>query len=204
MSKPIRMEPIQIRKNCWQLNVPPSVSPSGKRQRLRFTTKKKAELEREVILGRARRWGAEGRKIPANLAADAAQAAALLKEYHITLTQLARLYIQRRIEEERSITLRELWERYAEHIEEAARKGRPLSEKHKADVLNYGKHLVSRLGDKLIIVISRADIRDAIEAKYKTPSTFNACLRCTSASFTFAIERDFIQSSPYSGLKKKD
>jgi integrase len=185
------------KRKSWRLSVSPSLSPSGKRQRLFFETQKLADLEADRLKGMAGRWGTEGRKIPAALAEDAVKASAVLKKYDVSLLQVARFYESHKKLENRSKTFADAWE-----IFESTRANK--SDAHQSTLERIGNKLVAHVGSILVCNITADSIRSAIRQDFKTAHTFNLALRCVSPAFNMAVREGWTLENPCERIDKID
>lgn len=197
MAKQIRLEPVKISTGKWRLNVPAAVSPSGKRQRLFFESERLAKLEAHRLRDMAGRWGSEGRKIPATLAQDAAKAAEILKGEEVSLTMLARRYVEQKAKQEASVTFSELWQAFEESRE-------LKSDSHRRAITNIGNKLEVHIGDLLVCDITGPSLSAAIRAEFPTAHGFNLAVRTASPAFNMAIKRGWATANPCAAIDKVD
>jgi hypothetical protein len=98
MAKQARLEP---KKNNgpeaapWYVEVPQSLSETGRRQRLFFPTRQKAQAECERLKARKHNFGVSLQRLSANQIVEAAQAFELLKDYpQLSLKEAVRAHLE--------------------------------------------------------------------------------------------------------------
>tara|TARA_B110001469_G_scaffold68886_1_gene65556 strand:- start:287 stop:1474 length:1188 start_codon:yes stop_codon:yes gene_type:complete len=197
MAKPISLTPKKLSDGKWQLNVPESVSENNKRQRLKFDSKKAAEMEAERLKSMATKWGTEGTKISASLAEDAAKAASLLHGHEITLAALAQSYIDAETVKRQSKSFAEVWTFFEDSRE-------LKSADHKRTLSNLGKKLNQHIGKKLVSEIKHDQLRKALHKEYKSAHGFNLALRSVSPAFNVAIREGWMSVNPCKRIEKID
>jgi integrase len=185
----------------WRLSVPPTSSSTGKRQQLFFDTEGAATIEAQRIKGMANKWGSEGRKIRADLATDAAKAEELLSAagLDITLTTLAKDYIETQVRRSQSVTFREAWKEFRESRE-------MMSDEHCKALDLIGTKLVGEIGKVNLRDLDAGQVEAAIKKHFKSPHAFNRALRSVSPLFNMAVKRDpsWIDENPCKRIEKKD
>jgi integrase/recombinase XerD len=182
---------------AWRVTVPPSKSATGKKQRLKFSTKKAAELEIERIKSTATKWGTVGTKISAALAEDAAKAASILDGYDITLAALAQAYVEAEAERSRSKCFADVWTFFEDSRE-------LKSDDHKRTLANLGRKLNPHIGKKLVSEIKHNQLRQALQKEYKSAHGFNLALRSVSPAFNLAIREGWLRENPCKRIEKID
>lgn len=78
----------------WVVNIPPTVSAIGKRERCYFATRDQAQAYAQALAKKHREHGSQASGIRPALAEDATKAAALLKDYGKTLTEAAAFIVK--------------------------------------------------------------------------------------------------------------
>jgi hypothetical protein len=114
MAKQARLEP---KKNNgpeaapWYVEVPQSLSETGRRQRLFFPTRQKAQAECERLKARKHNFGVSLQRLSANQIVEAAQAFELLKDYpQLSLKEAVRAHLEVLAARAKSIPFDELFE----------------------------------------------------------------------------------------------
>lgn len=81
----VSWEPVQVSPTSWRLNVPPSVSPTGRRQQLFFPTQGAAEQEAGLLKDTRRTFGELLTKIDPHELSEAVKAIEILKPIGVSL-----------------------------------------------------------------------------------------------------------------------
>ncbi len=82
------------KKRGWVVNIPPTVSTTGKRERCYFATRDEAKTYAQEQGKKYREHGSQAASIRPALAEDATKAAEILKPFGKTLTEAARFYVK--------------------------------------------------------------------------------------------------------------
>lgn len=197
MPKQTKLPVTQTTSGKWRYDLPPSISPTGKRQRKTFKTQELAKLSRVADLERHHLYGIEGHSISASLAQDAAKAAKILDSWDVSLTQVAADYDARRREQNASRTFSDVWLLFRESRE-------AKSEIHKKTLKKLGEHLDPHIGKRFICDIDHNSLRDAIKKNYKSPHRFNLALRSVSPVWTMAIKEGWASENPCKRIDQID
>ena len=199
-SKPKKVKPLtpvyDEGRKSWRLSIPATLSPTGKRQRLFFESKKLAELEAMRIKGNSERWGTEGRSISATLAEDAARAAAILEKFDVTLTHIAKLYKEQKQLEAESKTFIEVWEERLNSLT-------ACSDRYLQTVEQVGNKLLPIFKDTLVCNIKHDELRTALNKSYPTAHGFNTALRVIAPVFNLAVTEGWATENPCQRIQKK-
>ncbi len=180
----------------YGVNVPGSLSPTGKRRRSFFRSIKKANEEKKRLSDQLNNFGKESTISP-SLATDALKAANLLKPFNLSLTEAARMAADQKKRQNASVTFAEAW---GIHLESLAAK----SEKHKRETGYIGKKLLSDFGKKLVADIGGEELERALSAHYKTPHGFNLALRSLSPVFNRAHRKGWAGENICLRIEKRD
>jgi integrase len=198
MPKAASLEPVKIpgRKAPWLLDVPPTLSSTGKRQRLYFGTKEDAEFELSVI--RERRMFGEARLSPTQ-AYEAIQAIRLLEPLGVSLVAAVSGFIDMHNRRSASATFRTLFDQYLDSRSDYS----PAYRKE----LRISRDKFAPLHDRMVSDLQPRDFEPLLDAL--PASARNACMRYLRAVFTFGIRRGFLSENPAKGLdfvrvKKKE
>ena len=181
--------------DIFRVNVPASISTTGKRQRLKFESKKLAALEIDRIKGMAKRWGTESMKISAAAAEDAAKALSLLSEHNVTLTSTARHWLEWKAAQDASCTLSELW---AEHT---ALKFSTVSDSYAKALEYYGAPIVRELGKVTVSALSTRQLEKSLEKHFRTPRQLANAKRTIRPALSFAIRRGYCSTNPFDQME---
>jgi integrase len=171
---------------AWCVNVPADLSTTGKRQRLFFTTEKRAKAQCAVLLARRKNFGHSLSSLTPVRIAEAAEAHLLLQPYNISLVDVVRGFIAHRQAAEASRLWRETFDEYL-----AMPKKR--SQKYLRD-LNETRKAFRDLNAKTLVEITANDLSEILSRF--APSTQNARMRILRAVFNFGIKRKWLKENP--------
>ncbi|MBC2601772.1 tyrosine-type recombinase/integrase [Puniceicoccus vermicola] len=191
-------------KGRWRISIPAAKSPTGKRQRLFFDTKRAADVEAGRIKGMADQWGTAGRKIKASLAEDAARASEILEPYGVTLTEVALEYSERENIRNASMPMRDLWKRYEDHLETATNsKGRAYSPRTIQTKRSTAKKIAEVLDSALASDVSQDDIEEILRKDFSSASSRNTAILHAKPMFSYAIRTLRVATNnPFDGIPK--
>jgi integrase/recombinase XerD len=171
---------------AWVVNVPPNLSPTGKRQQLFFPTKTAASVECEKLKARKDNFGLSLNGMTLSKIAEASEAYKLLEPLGINLIHAVRDHVRRH--EEKSAS-RPWGAVFAEYM------GMPKkrSAKYEKDLWE-AQETTRPLNDKLISEITTQDVEKALSQF--APSTRNAKLRILRAVFNLGCKRRYLAENP--------
>ena len=192
MSKPYRLQPVLDKKRRkWRLDLPPQVSPSGKRERHLFTRHSEALAEanriREIVLD----YGRSARALPRDRRIEAIQCWEKLDEVFPpkasagSLREIVWREAKAIQEREKSITLSALLKDYREKLRRSDR-----SESYLKQFGNLERHMDFWLETK-VSEITPGNIKFSLG---KFPSgQFNADLRLLRAVFSHGLKNSWLK-----------
>jgi integrase len=194
MAKQASLEP---RKNngpeaaSWYVEVPPSLSETGKRQRLFFSTRQQAQAECERLKARKHNFGASLQRLSASQIVEAAQAFELLEHYpQVSLKDAVRAHLETLAARAKSIPLAKLFEMYL-----AAKSARsPIYLRQLRNTRDRFKSLHAVLACD----ITPAELESLLALM--PGGQRNAAMRCLRAVFRFGIKRGVLATDPSSRL----
>lgn len=181
-----------VRKDRWMVNVPGSVTASGRRERHYFETKKEALAKASDMRKAYHEYGSQASAITPSLAEAAVQAAEKLKPFGVTLTAAIADYLAILETRERSVTLAEAASRWL------ASKGDCRDETQKS--YRYTVKRLQPLEDQIMAEITADDIEAAIES---SPSVFEGHRRNARALFEFAARKGWCESGVTRTIAKR-
>jgi integrase len=179
-----------LKKSPWRVNLPASISSSGKRERRFFETKKDAETFCRQHRTRLENFGRNSSSLTPAQQEQAAIAFERLAPYDVTLNTVVAEFIERRKAREASVTFKELFETFT-----ASRKNRSASYLRG---LKYTLPRFTRLHEQLIADLQPRDIEAELDGM--TPAVRNAFLRNLRAVFNFGVKRSWLEENPVSKL----
>lgn len=188
--KPVRLAP---RKTAigWQLNIPASLSTTGKRQRQYFKTKDGAEGVAAPLREKYRRGDAGGSILPRVEGDVAARALALLAKRSLSpllLIEAVEQYLERRDEAAKSLTFKTACERFI-----SRRKAEKRTSKHLDDYTRLTKRF-PEFAERLLCDINKDCVESTLEGLL--PSSFNLALREIRAVFNYGIRENWCSENP--------
>jgi integrase len=184
------------RVSQWKIDLPASLSPSGKRQRFFFETKQNAlnfADEQRTRLGNFGTVGITGLS-PSELE-QAAMAFAAIKPYSVSLNEVVKDWVARRAARDTTVTFAVGFDQYQDYIATKKVKGRPVSGAYRRQI----KHTFPRFPSLHKLPLTEIDGKKiAGDMTAMTPATKNALLRVLSAFFGWCGQtpREWIKSNP--------
>jgi site-specific recombinase XerC len=195
MSKPYRLQPVLDKKRQkWRLDLPPAVSPSGKRERHLFEKHYEALAEANRIKQTFRDFGRSVRMLPANRLIEAIEAWQKLDEVFAgeaasgSLRKIVLREVKAIQEREKSVTLAALIEDYIQKLQRSHR-----SQNYLKQFANLKRHMGFWLESK-VSEITPGNIKFSLG---KFPSgQFNSDLRLLRAVFSHGLKNSWLKSNP--------
>jgi integrase len=143
------------KKRPWLLDLPPSLSETGARQRLHFTRKTEAERELSKRLRDKEKHGKNAEHIRPSLVAEAQEAAALLAPWNVSLLAAVKHYVAQRKREATSKPVREAWADY-ERLKENR------SDAHREDIARLGRRLPEGFRKLTVAAVTPDDVKSLL------------------------------------------
>jgi integrase len=172
----------------WRLNIPANLSETGKKQRLFFPTRKKAETAAEQIKTRKANFGNTLAALSPTRISEAAEAFKLLdaSQNKVSLLSLVKHHLQAETKRNASLELSRLFQAFI-----SAKQS--MTKEHQ-DKLRNCQQRFAALADKKITDFSHSDFEPVLNKL--TPSMRNAELRYLKSVFNFALKRHLIDKNP--------
>lgn len=191
------------RVSRWKIDLPATLSPSGKRQRYFFKTKQDAlnfGEEQRTKIGNYGTAGLAGLS-PAQLE-QAAHAFDSIKPYSVSLNEVVKDWVARRKARDTTVTFKVGFGQYLDHLNVKRVKGRLVSE----DYRRQTKQCLNRfpaLHDRPLTEIDPKMVAAGTEAM--PPAMKNAFLRILCAFFSWCAEtpREWVKTNPAATDKVK-
>jgi len=191
--KPIKLLPKKTPKG-WRVNIPATLSESGKRQRLYFHTRDDAERFASP-LRRDCRLGSSDRILPPLKARFAVRAFELLgQKPPEELIQAVKAWIAQRDHASKSVTFMEACSAFV-----SSPSKNHLTEKYRWHFGNYPKRF-ARIALKLLVEISSSDLEK--ELSQMTASARNTASAHLSSLWSFSIKRGWARVNPLRNLER--
>ena len=199
--EPSRASGRRVRK--WKIDLPATISPTGKRQRFFFETKQDALNYAEDQRTKLTNFGTAGVSglSPSHLE-QAAKAIESLKSYSVSLNEVVQDWIDRRKAREATVTFAVGFRQYLDHFEVKRVKGRPVSEDYRRQV----NQCFNRFAALHALPLTEIDGRKIDDATSKmTPAMKNAFLRILCAFFSWCAEpaREWLKTNPASNVPRE-
>jgi len=180
----------------WKIDLPASLSPSGKRQRFFFETKQDAinfSDEQRTRLGNFGTVGITGLS-PSELE-QAAMAFAAIKPYLVSLNEVVKDWVARRAARDTTVTFAVGFDQYQDYIATKKVKGRPVSDSYRSQIKQTFPRFPSLHNLPLTEIDGKKIAGDMVTM---TPATKNALLRVLSAFFAWCGQtpREWIKTNP--------
>ena len=206
MPKIAQMTPVRSQWagiNQWKIDLPASLSPTGKRQRFFFETKQEAinfGQEQRTRIGNYGTAGVTGLS-PAQLE-QAALAFDGIKPYSVSLNEVVKEWCARRVDRDATVTFAVGYGQYLDHLNVKRVKGRLVSDDYRRQTKQCLNRFPSLHDHPL------TDIDPKMVAKGTNdmpPAMKNAFLRILCAFFSWCAEtpREWIKTNPAATDKVK-
>jgi integrase len=180
----------------WKIDLPASLSPTGKRQRFFFETKQDAlnfSDEQRTRLGNFGTQGITGLS-PSQLE-QAAKAFDAIQPFNASLNEVVMDWVSRRKARDTTVTFAAGYAQYLDHLNVKRVKGRPVSLDYRRQINQCFKRFPSLHKMPLTEIESRTV---AAGTTSMTPAMKNAFLRVLGAFFSWCTEtpREWIKINP--------
>lgn len=188
----------------WKVDLPGTISPTGKRERSFFETKAEAEgfAEKERI--KLKNFGVRsGLSLSPAEQDQATQAFVDLKPYGVSLNEVVKDWLSRRKARDTTVTFLKAATEYMAWLEVRKIKGRAVSLSHRKRVRQTVAR-VEKLHDRPLTEINDSAIAASVSAM--TPSVRNVMLAVLSAIFSWSADapRKWVNDNPVGKVKKED
>ena len=172
------------------MNLPATISTTGKRERRFFNSKSSAETFCRAQRIRLDNFGRSSGLLTPGQQEQAAMAFERLAPYNVTLNSVVEDFVARHVANEKSVTFKTLFELFV-----ASKKNRSAAHSHG---LKLTLPRFPRLHDRLVSEIQPEEIEAEMGAM--TPAVRNAFLRILRAVFNFGIKRRKLEMNPVAAL----
>jgi integrase len=182
----------------WCLNVPASLSDTGKQQRRYFPTRASAQEFAARLRGDYKKHGEGASVLPPRVAGDAAAAWKLLEPFGRTLLEAARHLVEKIESEESSVNVKEFTESFL------TAKGE-LSDTHASKYRISARLLAEFFPDRILRSITHGEILDYLSARTTAPATYNLEIRILTAMWRWAAKppRQWCSDVTVKGLERR-
>lgn len=183
------LKPTKIKwaaKSEWKVEIPESLSPTGRRRRYFFSTKEEAQLYARQQRSSMRLYGVPGGGIlPPSLQEQAANAIEAIKPFGVPLVRVIADWIERQQEEKKSIQFEEAMDLFIA--------SRQRSSSYHAS-LRQTRNRMKILHGRLMCDISPDDLAAAMGSMSDTVRNFT--IRILSGVFMFSQKRGYCTLNP--------
>jgi integrase len=167
---------------AWAVNVPPELSPTGKRQELFFPTRGEAAIECEKLKARKDNFGISLATMTPQRIAEASEAYKLLDQHEVGLLDCVRDYVAILAQRKSSVSLGEAFSAFAELKQSKSPKYR--------QEIRHVKAKFEALLDRLVCDVQPADLEGILSTM--PASSRNAAMRRLRSVFNLAIKREWM------------
>lgn len=173
----------------WLVNVPASLSDTGKRSQRFFSTRENATAFAKGLRGNTKEFGEQARTLSPGIAEDAVTAVALLKDFGVSLTEVARFYVEHHDLRSKAPTLGEAWEKGI-----TLRKN--LSSRYAANLKSWERRLPKNFSETNIVDLTPSSISDALATMTNGASAWKSGLRVISAILGDQVKEGTLKENP--------
>lgn len=191
--------PIKKHGSGWILDIPASLTASGKRYRPKFETRRQAEIERANVLQRGRVYGQQSYDLDARQRSIAFRAFEILKaggHDPEALVQAVTNYVDKEDQRGHSVHFNELWREYTERRSD-------VSAYYSKDIQRVGGRLGSLIQNILVCDIDASDLERYMDKAFPTPVQFNKAYRTLSPAFVYACKAGYCRENPLARIDKR-
>jgi len=175
----------------WLVNVPPSISESGKRVQRYYPTRDKANEFAKGLRDNHKAHGEQARTLSPGAAEDATTALGMLKAFGVSLTESARFYVLQHDLRQKAPTLAQAWTRAMELRESQ-------SSRYCANLKSWERRLPADFSTKNIVDISPASISAALTAMTNGATAWKSGLRIISVVLGDQVKEGTLKDNPCS------
>ena len=183
----------------WKVEIPERLSPTGVRQRAFFPTRDEAKDFAAELREKYEANGENAVTIKPSLAEEAAQAAALLEPFGISLLEAARTIVATRTADLQSSTMEAGLSDFIESKSER-------SEAHKKSYGYMKRDLEKSFGGRTVASITPGELLEHVEEHSSSPASFNALARLIGAFWRWCARcpREWCADKVVSILERKE
>ena len=205
MARPINLKPVK-RGSSWDVSLPPSLSPTGRRKRKTFHTKVEADRYSQQQLQQFKNEGPHTIRFTSKEAVDAREALRILNQATdelmepdgLSLANAAMHLVNFLKERQSAKAFVEVWEASLE-----SRGFDTFSIRHRRDVRALSKKFLEVFGSTLISDISPEQIESFLNRTFTHKTQFNKAHRVIHPAFAYAVRRGYLSADPFVGISQK-
>jgi integrase/recombinase XerD len=188
MARTPRFKVVQTEKG-WRVNVPQSLSETGKRQQQFYPTREKANEFAKGLRDAFKEFGSQARNLSPGDTEDATKALELLKGYEANLTACARFYITHHDRRGRAPTM-------GDAMEAGIEIRKDLSTRYHQSLKNVKKRLPADFAAKNIVDLAPSDISIALSEMTDGATAWKNALRMFSAVLGDYVTEGTLHENP--------
>jgi integrase len=193
MARQARLKAVYLKsRGSWAVNVPASLSDTGKRRQLFFPTKSDANVACEKLRTRKDNFGISLTAITPARIAEAGEALKLLEPIGVSLLDAVRDYVAGYKRRNESISFEALFNLFLE-----AKADRNPAYLHELRVTR-DRDEMRNLHDRLVCDIGPRDLEPILNTM--TPGARNPVMRYLRAVFNYGIKRGYLTENPINRL----
>jgi integrase len=172
----------------WRVNVPATLSETGKRSQRFFSTRDKASDFAKDLRDSYKTNGSQIQILSAGATEDAAMALEILKNFEVNLTTCARFYVQTHEARAKAPILSEAWE-------QAIALRKKLSTRHLGALKNWKRRFVA-LGNTNIVDLNAAAIEEVLSEVTDGTTAWKNGLRYLSVILSDQVKKGTLKENP--------
>ena len=226
MPRRANLKPKRNKQGEWFIDLPPSVSRTGKRQRLHFPSEAKAHAESRRIETHVQKHGVGSTRFTASESADAKAAIEILQnlntkgDYELTLKAAAQHYAEYITSLEEARTVTEVLKASVDYRTKQIGKSWSFGHKRELNLIMHGplpnpmanederikeRGFLYHFGDRNVDSITEEEISNFLEKYYNASGyQYNQALRHIKPIFNHAHKRGWIKINPTAFLNNKE
>jgi integrase len=191
MARQAKLKAVYLKShNSWAVNVPASLSNTGKRRQLFFDTKGEAQAECEKLKARKDNFGVSLTEMTPARIAKASDAYRILDQFNLDLLDAARAYVDTHKQRTASVPFLDLFNQYLD-----AKQNRDETYLRE---LRITRDRMPELHARLVCDIDAGDLEPRLNAMQ--PAARNAVMRYLRAVFNYGIKRGYLNENPIARL----
>jgi integrase/recombinase XerD len=184
----------EIEKGKWQVDVPPSVSETGKRERHYFKTRDKAKEHAQNLREKFLAHGGQAQVIKPSLAADAVAADAILAPWGAGLIEAARFYADAKERQSASKPLSEATAAFLQSCE-------GLRQRTIEGYRQTCHKLDAALADKVLATVTAEELQAAVAPSGTSGATAANRYRCARAFWRWSAKKGWCDAATFSAVE---
>ena len=226
MPRKASLKPKRNKQGDWLIDIPPSLSPTGKRQRLYFPSEAKAEAESRRIQSHVQKHGVESTRFTASESADAKAAIKILQnlnpkgDYELTLKAAAQYYSEYITSLEEARTVGEVLKESVDYRTRQTGKSWSHGHKRELNTIMHGplpnskakenerikeRGFLFHFGDQNVGSVTEEQILNFLVKHHSASGhQYNQALRHIKPIFNHAQKRGWITLNPTTFIPKKE